>query len=229
MSKVEQEIIEMLDAKISSLEQELRKCREKLVFKEIHERQLQQEKQGLCDENQRLIALAMYSPVSGLYNQNFLKAEIERITAEKMSALERSGELSYSPEFVFVAYFDIDGLKKINDTHSHSIGDAVIKHFAEKLKGLVRKEELLIHPHGDEFYVIFSSRDRHKGKDIVRRISQELKNIHFKIKDDKKNTTAAFIYSATAGYIGRLIRRNFSINTLIHKADLKMLKRKRKE
>ena len=39
-------------------------------------------------------------------------------------------------------YFDLNHMKKVNDTHGHAAGDAVLKHFAEVLQAHVRDSDL---------------------------------------------------------------------------------------
>ncbi len=42
-----------------------------------------------------------------------------------------------------VVYFDVDGLKQINDTHGHPAGDAALRHIAEILCNNVRSSDVV--------------------------------------------------------------------------------------
>ena len=53
-----------------------------------------------------------------------------------------------------VLFFDLDGLKKINDTYGHEIGDLAIKTEAQVLKAAFRETDLVGRLSGDEFCVI---------------------------------------------------------------------------
>ena len=53
-------------------------------------------------------------------------------------------------------YFDLNHLKKINDTHGHAAGDAVLKHFAETLLAHVRDSDCVGRLGGDEFGVLLT-------------------------------------------------------------------------
>ncbi|MBL8525296.1 MAG: diguanylate cyclase [Betaproteobacteria bacterium] len=53
-----------------------------------------------------------------------------------------------------VALLDIDHFKKINDTHSHAIGDAVLREIGALLKSQARNEDLVARYGGEEFVVV---------------------------------------------------------------------------
>lgn len=55
---------------------------------------------------------------------------------------------------VAVLFLDLDGLKEINDTFGHSVGDAMLKAFAQKLKAAVRAVDVVARLGGDEFTVL---------------------------------------------------------------------------
>ena len=53
-------------------------------------------------------------------------------------------------------YFDLNHLKKTNDTYGHAAGDAVLAHFAEVLQSHVRESDCVGRLGGDEFGVLLS-------------------------------------------------------------------------
>jgi len=58
-----------------------------------------------------------------------------------------------------VLYFDIDGMKTINDTHGHGAGDAVLRHAAQALRDNLRGSDIVGRLGGDEFGVILAQAD----------------------------------------------------------------------
>ena len=48
-------------------------------------------------------------------------------------------------------YFDVDGLKSINDTHGHAAGDAALVHIADLLRSSIRTSDVVGRLGGDEF------------------------------------------------------------------------------
>ena len=59
-----------------------------------------------------------------------------------------------------VIYFDINGMKEINDTFGHNAGDAAIRHVSEILLRNVRGSDVVGRLGGDEFGVILSQSDQ---------------------------------------------------------------------
>jgi diguanylate cyclase (GGDEF)-like protein len=58
-------------------------------------------------------------------------------------------------------YFDMDHMKKINDSFGHAAGDAALRHFAETLLAHVRDTDCVGRLGGDEFGVLLT----HAGQD----------------------------------------------------------------
>lgn len=74
-----------------------------------------------------------------------------------------------------VLMIDMDGLKQINDSHGHRIGDAVIMEFSNRLKKATRHADTAARLGGDEFGVILTSIDNTDCIDTaMQRIDTEL-------------------------------------------------------
>jgi diguanylate cyclase (GGDEF)-like protein len=56
----------------------------------------------------------------------------------------------------FVLFIDINGLKNVNDTHGHAVGDRVIAHVARAAREVVSEGDLLGRWGGDEFVIVGS-------------------------------------------------------------------------
>jgi diguanylate cyclase (GGDEF)-like protein len=55
-----------------------------------------------------------------------------------------------------VVYFDVNGMKQINDTHGHPAGDAALRHVADVLCKNIRSSDIAGRLGGDEFGVILA-------------------------------------------------------------------------
>jgi diguanylate cyclase (GGDEF)-like protein len=88
--------------------------------------------------------LAMYDPLTGLYNRRFAE---QRLRAE-ISRSERRG-LSMT-----VVLLDLNDFKKVNDGYGHLVGDYVLKEFAKCLSHATRGSDLAVRWAGDEFMLL---------------------------------------------------------------------------
>jgi len=98
--------------------------------------------QALTDQ---LIAQALHDPLTGLLNRRGL--------ATTTAAVQDRGRSEGRPTGLGVVCFDIDGFKTINDELGHAAGDAVLVEVAERLRALVRDEDVLARVGGDEFVI----------------------------------------------------------------------------
>lgn len=71
-------------------------------------------------------------------------------------------------------FFDMDGLKKINDEWGHPEGDSAIKTLAAILKKSFRKRDLLVRYGGDEFIVLMFDIQEKTVKAALERVSRHL-------------------------------------------------------
>jgi diguanylate cyclase (GGDEF)-like protein len=76
-----------------------------------------------------------------------------RELSRAMSFAERYGRPSA------VLYFDLDGLKRINDAFGHAAGDAALLHVARVLEANIRDTDTVGRIGGDEFGVILAQAD----------------------------------------------------------------------
>jgi diguanylate cyclase (GGDEF)-like protein len=88
-----------------------------------------------------LVRLATHDPLTGLWNRTKI---LESITG---LLLDPDSEVS-------VVYVDLDGLKAINDSRGHEAGDRALISVAERLRRMVRPDDLVGRMSGDEFVVV---------------------------------------------------------------------------
>ena len=70
---------------------------------------------------------------------------------------------------------DIDKFKEINDTLSHLAGDKVIREFADRLKSLMRKIDIIGRFGGDEFMIMLSHKSRKEALVVAERMKKVMK------------------------------------------------------
>ncbi|PIL42800.1 sensor domain-containing diguanylate cyclase [Massilia eurypsychrophila] len=74
-----------------------------------------------------------------------------RVTELLTSAI---AEAQQSGRILSVLFVDLDGFKKINDSHGHSVGDAVLKAVASRLQSVIRCSDTVARFGGDEFVIL---------------------------------------------------------------------------
>jgi diguanylate cyclase (GGDEF)-like protein/PAS domain S-box-containing protein len=82
--------------------------------------------------------------LTGLYNRRYFD---ETLAREIARARRDDSELA-------LVLVDVDHFKKVNDTHGHQAGDAVLKKLAELLTEAVRAEDIACRYGGEEFAII---------------------------------------------------------------------------
>jgi len=108
--------------------------------------------------------LADRDALTPLFNRRALMRELARTLA----AVER-----YGGPASFV-YFDLDGLKAINDRFGHAAGDAALKAVAERLVGHVRASDAAGRMGGDEFAVILAQTTGFQAEAKAGALAQEI-------------------------------------------------------
>jgi diguanylate cyclase (GGDEF)-like protein len=97
--------------------------------------------------------LAVTDELTGLLNRRGFEAEINRALA----AAQRYQETGT------LIYVDLDGFKRINDTHGHAAGDEVLRQVARVLMENIRNSDHVGRLGGDEFVILFPRTQREDG------------------------------------------------------------------
>ena len=72
--------------------------------------------------------------------------------------------------------FDIDHFKKVNDTHGHTAGDAVIKNTSYVLMNTIRKTDIAGRYGGEEFGVILTNTEGHTAQYFAERLRKKIES-----------------------------------------------------
>jgi diguanylate cyclase (GGDEF)-like protein len=92
---------------------------------------------------------AVVDPLTGMLNRKALAARI--------SELSQQSQVSGEPIGVIVG--DVDNFKRINDSHGHSTGDAVLRDVASVLRRQLRAFDLVYRLGGEEFLILLPGSD----------------------------------------------------------------------
>ena len=106
--------------------------------------QLQEEVFERMQAEQRIWHVAHHDGLTGLPNRTLLHDRLQQALAQAQRGQHR----------VAVMFLDLDRFKSVNDTLGHAVGDELLKHVAERLKGAVRAVDTVSRLGGDEFVII---------------------------------------------------------------------------
>lgn len=112
--------------------------------------------------------LAMFDPLTGLYNRRFAE---QRLKAEISRSLRRGHPL-------IVVLVDLNDFKQINDTYGHQAGDTVLKEFAKRLNRATRGSDLAARWGGDEFMMLLADCESAQLPNILARLEDFNVEIH---------------------------------------------------
>lgn len=104
---------------------------------------------------------AATDPLTGLPNR---RAGVNLLALQWEQARRNHGPFS-------VAMIDLDGFKRVNDTHGHEAGDRVLVGFAVRLRETLRAGDSLLRWGGEEFLAVLPGAKSH---DAVRRLEKML-------------------------------------------------------
>ncbi len=125
---------------------------------------------ALMNENER-------DTLTGLLNRKTFDQKINgTITDLHQQQHRRKTDNSESP---YLAIFDIDHFKKVNDTHGHLIGDEVLLLFSRLMDKNFRDKDLLFRFGGEEFVGIFECPSDQDMSNILNRFRQVVANYDF--------------------------------------------------
>jgi diguanylate cyclase (GGDEF)-like protein len=101
---------------------------------------------------------ALHDSMTGLPNRDLFDDRLS-------NALSLAGRHDWT---VAVMFLDLDGFKKINDTHGHAAGDSVLKEVARRLSLHSRDEDTVCRNGGDEFLYLLVNP---QGNENIERIA----------------------------------------------------------
>lgn len=122
----------------------------------------------------RIHYLATHDVLTGLPNRAAFNQHLE-------AGLERARRSGKQMALLFI---DLDGFKQVNDTLGHAVGDEVLKETAARLRGVLRRADVVARLAGDEFVVILEALDSEEAlASVVRKVLQALNKPYFENPD----------------------------------------------
>ncbi len=156
-------------------------------------------------------SLSLVDELTGLYNRRGFLAFSE----QHLSSIQRTNKS------IMVVYADLDGLKQINDSFGHKVGDRALTDTAEVLRETFRTSDVLGRLGGDEFTVLAAVEPEGGVDSVLARLSHMLEG-------HNAQKTAPYKLSISIGYALLNPDETESVEDLMARADKAMYENKRK-
>ena len=140
---------------------------------------VQQRTRALRDANERLEALTVTDPLTGLHNRRYLGRQIPL----DLAFYERDLGVDMQRDALMFGLLDLDHFKRINDTFGHDAGDRVLQQVAQCLRELTRKGDYVVRWGGEEFLLVFRPMPRAQLQALGERVCQTIAQRPFDIGD----------------------------------------------
>ena len=120
----------------------------------------------------------------------------------------------------YLVHFDLDHFKRVNDTHGHAAGDAVLKAVTETVSHSVG-DESLYRVGGEEFCIIFNSDNMQSAFGVAEEIRRTLSKTAIPIEENE-------LYVTLSGGLSKLIviDNKISIDDTMKKTDVALYQAK---
>lgn len=102
--------------------------------------------------------LSYHDQLTGLFNRRFYEEELKRLDTERNLPLT-------------IVMGDVNGLKLINDSFGHVMGDKLLTKVAEVIAAGCRTDDIIARLGGDEFVILLPKTDAHETERIIKRIN----------------------------------------------------------
>ena len=128
---------------------------------QIRRRRYHDKLRGLLESS---VSMAYTDPLTGVYNRRYMMAHLER----------KIMEIPESAKPVSVLMCDLDHFKRINDTHGHAAGDAVLKDMAGRVGDNLRDFDMVARYGGEEFVVVMPATPLSAAQAVAERLCKRI-------------------------------------------------------
>lgn len=137
------------------------------------------------NHEKQLLKMGYFDPLTGLHSRSFFEQYRRDNKDRQMVSLK-------------VVYFDVDGLKQVNDQFGHAAGDKLLQRAAEVIRQIFRDEDIKVRLSGDEFVVLLINA-KVSETELTERITRYIKEINQK-EADKPALDMSYGFSNVMGF-----------------------------
>jgi len=162
-------------------------------------------RQDITDKK-RIEEISITDELTKIYNRRHFNEVFPKI----INSAKRNEEL------VAFSILDIDNFKLYNDTYGHQDGDSVLIKVANSMnKMLSRADDFCFRLGGEEFGLLFKTKDVQKSIDFVEKVRLAIENL----KIEHKNNTASPYVTASFGLVVKEAKDITTMEAIYKEAD----------
>jgi diguanylate cyclase (GGDEF)-like protein len=214
---LDRELMALLHTSRDNLEQ-MRRLKEDIENKE---QQLRWNSVELQRKNLELQQASLTDALTGMWNRRYLEevlgSEVSQTLRNYHREEDAANPLTNQRELVFIMV-DVDFFKHVNDDFGHSVGDELLRKFAERLSQVMRKSDVLIRWGGEEFLVLSRSASTSGAPVFCQRILEVIASEPFVLGKDIRIRKTCSIGWASYPWIGSDVEA-LSADEVIELAD----------
>ena len=165
---------------------------------QLRDRQLDER----TDERRNVLRLAMTDELTGVANRRHFT-----------TLLDQAVEHARNGTPLALVVLDLDGFRRVNDTHGRSVGDQVLRQVTARMSELLRGGDAIARLGGEEFAVLLPGAPSAVGRRVAERLRLALCDLPMTTDDGSVSVTASFGGIAIASGTG------LSGESLMRRAD----------
>ncbi|MBV8035022.1 GGDEF domain-containing protein [Roseateles sp.] len=172
---------------------------------------LENEQQRLREHAMALDRAAHEDVLTGLHNRRHAEFALPLL----VEGARMAGQV------ISVAALDVDHFKKINDTHGHAVGDAVLQQLAQLLRHRLRSADLMARIGGEEFLAVLVGIAPPQAAEICERLRLAV------VEHDWAAITPGLVVRISVGIAGGALQPQQQGDSLLNRADRALYAAKR--
>jgi len=168
--------------------------------------------------------MTFHDQLTGFYNRAYLEEEMQRLDTKRQLPMS-------------IVMADLNGLKLVNDTFGHLVGDEMLLRATEILKKSCRKEDIITRWGGDEFLIFLPKTAENEARLIKERIEENCQEAYVEgipvsmalgaaVKDSTEKELSTIIKKAEDHMYKNKIAKSRNTRSALLKAMLKSLQAK---
>ncbi len=157
----------------------------------------------------KLLSTSFKDPLTGVYNRESF-----------LNVLEIKIDVSSDENQMALLFIDLNKFKQVNDTYGHQYGDLVLSKAANRIKKILRSNDMIGRYGGDEFLILLERINEDSAKAIAQKIDEALSR-PYEVDEQIIDFTSASIGIALAP------RDAKKMSELIERADAAMYEAKK--